>query len=177
MKTLGYTLVATGFLIASLLAVQTEADAVPWRLYVPALAAAATGVILLRRVRLHHAHHSESLHRNTQTLRDSIDRLASNLADLDSAKHALNPGELHRRIDTLFRDDLFRFAEARLSIVTLHGLPAYAEIMSQFAAGERYLNRVWSADVDGYIDEAHEYLARARHQIEETQRLIQALQM
>ena len=36
--------------------------------------------------------------------------------------------------------------------------------MSAFAAGERYLNRVWSASADGYVDEAREYIERAREQ-------------
>ena len=41
---------------------------------------------------------------------------------------------------------------------------AYADVMSHFAAAERYLNRVWSCAADGYIDEAHTYIGRARVQ-------------
>ena len=37
--------------------------------------------------------------------------------------------------------------------------------MSRFAGGERYLNRVWSASADGYIDEVHAYLTKARDQL------------
>jgi len=37
-------------------------------------------------------------------------------------------------------------------------------VMSSFAAGERYLNRVWSASADGYIDEVNAYLDKAREQ-------------
>ena len=33
--------------------------------------------------------------------------------------------------------------------------------MSSFAAGERYINRVWSASADGYIEEAATYLKKA----------------
>ncbi len=33
--------------------------------------------------------------------------------------------------------------------------------MSDFAAGERYLNRVWSASADGYVEEAKSYIHRA----------------
>ena len=39
--------------------------------------------------------------------------------------------------------------------------------MSKFAAGERYLNRVWSTAADGYIDEAHASLSRSRQQFDE----------
>jgi hypothetical protein len=30
----------------------------------------------------------------------------------------------------------------------------YAELMDRFAAGERQINRAWSAAADGYLDEA-----------------------
>lgn len=40
--------------------------------------------------------------------------------------------------------------------------------MNRFAAGERYLNRVWSASTDGYIEEAHRYIERATRQFAET---------
>ena len=33
--------------------------------------------------------------------------------------------------------------------------------MNRFAAGERSLNRVWSASTDGYIDETSAYLEKA----------------
>jgi hypothetical protein len=46
------------------------------------------------------------------------------------------------------------------------GLQAYAEVMNPFAAGERYLNRVWSTSTDGYVDEAHRYIDMAREQFE-----------
>ncbi len=36
--------------------------------------------------------------------------------------------------------------------------------MSAFAAGERYINRVWSASTDGYEDEVRRYLERALNQ-------------
>jgi hypothetical protein len=39
--------------------------------------------------------------------------------------------------------------------------------MSNFAAGERYINRVWSASTDGYVDEVRAYLERARTQFGE----------
>ena len=40
------------------------------------------------------------------------------------------------------------------SMVHLFGLQTYADIMSEFAAGERYINRVWSASADEYDNEA-----------------------
>jgi hypothetical protein len=49
------------------------------------------------------------------------------------------------------------------------GIQNYADVMSNFAAGERYINRVWSASTDGYVDEVHKYLERARAQFTEGQ--------
>jgi hypothetical protein len=39
--------------------------------------------------------------------------------------------------------------------------------MNYFATAERYLNRVWSASADGYIDEVNEYMERSEQQFEE----------
>ena len=47
--------------------------------------------------------------------------------------------------------------------------------MNDFAAGERYLNRVRSASVDGYIDEYHAFIERSREQFETAQTKLQAL--
>ena len=62
------------------------------------------------------------------------------------------------------REDLANFAEARESIIHRYGSRSYAEIMSSFAAGERYINRVWSASTDGYVDEVGLYLGKAHQQ-------------
>ena len=72
----------------------------------------------------------------------------------------------HRRaeIDARLRDDLRRFADARESLVHLFDLQAYANVRSDFAAGERYINRVWSASADGYDGEARHYLGKAAAQ-------------
>ena len=38
-------------------------------------------------------------------------------------------------------------------MIHVFGMQNYADVMSNFAAGERYINRVWSASTDGYVDE------------------------
>jgi hypothetical protein len=59
--------------------------------------------------------------------------------------------------------------------VHLFGLQAYADIMSSFAAGERYINRVWSASADGYDVEAAKYLDKAAQQFAGTQEQLSAI--
>ena len=68
------------------------------------------------------------------------------------------------KIDAKLREDLRRFADARESMVHLFGLQIYANVMSDFAAGERFVNRVWSASADGYDTEARTYLGKAATQ-------------
>jgi hypothetical protein len=46
--------------------------------------------------------------------------------------------------------------------------------MSQFAAGERYINRVWSASADGYDAEARNYLERAASQFRDARQHLQS---
>lgn len=43
-------------------------------------------------------------------------------------------------------------------------------VMSEFAAGERYINRVWSSSADGYDHEAQTYIGRAAEQFRNTQK-------
>ena len=79
-------------------------------------------------------------------------------------KESLHPYDVHAKLDELFPAHLTSFVEARQSIVHVYGLQAYAAVMNEFAAGERYLNRVWSASVDCYVDDVREYLGRSKDQ-------------
>lgn len=176
MRALGYLLLAAGFLGSAFLAVRTAENEVPWGWFVPALAVAVAGVVIARMSIHRETRHEGALAENVAVLKTSMDRVVENVTRLDAEKDGLNPYDVHGRIDALFPDDLTRFAEARESIAHVHGLQAYAEVMNEFAAGERYLNRVWSASVDGYIDEVREYLGRAREQFVRTQEILARLQ-
>ena len=69
--------------------------------------------------------------------------------------------------DSLLRGDLNNFANARESMEHFFGLQNYADLMSAFTAGERYITGVWSASIDGYVDEVRSYLVRATWQFRE----------
>jgi hypothetical protein len=161
-KFLGFLLCALGFLLAALVTVQTEADEIVWRLFVPALAVSVAGAIINQRAVRRAKGLFETVERDTRTLEESLGCILERLGEIEGQPGA-RP-EVHHRIDALLRDPLDRFVEARHSLAHCHGLSAYAGIMNEFAAGERYLNRVWSASVDGYVDEVQEYLVRARVQ-------------
>jgi hypothetical protein len=106
---------------------------------------------------------------NRSELRESIQNIVRDLEAINqSAAH--KGADLREKIDLELRTDLRRFADARESMVHLFGLQTYADIMSNFAAGERYINRVWSSSADGYDEEAAAYLKKAARQFLEAQK-------
>ena len=98
---------------------------------------------------------------NRAELGESLSNIIRDLEGINSESATLSALELRDAIDDKLRDDLRRFADARESLIHLYGLQAYADIMSDFAAGERYVNRVWSAAADDYDAEAWTYVDKA----------------
>ena len=175
MKPLGFLLLVVGFVFAALQSVWRPGDFVQWTLYVPGLIVGIGGVVLLRLQARAAARDDTRVAEDVRTLGTSIETVTECVGRLDRDKASLDVYDLPARIDAEARDALNAFADARASIVPRFGVGAYAEVMNHFAAGERYLNRVWSASIDGYVDEAHEYLGRAREQFEITRERIAAL--
>ena len=56
-------------------------------------------------------------------------------------------------IDRQLSPIMSEFADNARCIAERLGTGAFSQIMSEFASGERYLNRAWSAAADGYVDE------------------------
>ncbi|HUT46405.1 MAG TPA: hypothetical protein VMX36_08970 [Sedimentisphaerales bacterium] len=167
MKLIGFLMITVGFIAAALATVVDE-NAVEWLWYVPALIVGAAGVAT---VRIDDARKTKTEHHvasRIETVEGSLERIAASINKLNADKHSINTYDMRHRIDELFIDDLEMFVDARESIAHRYGLAAYGEIMSGFAAGERYLNRVWSASADGYIDEVNTYLDKAREQFVES---------
>jgi hypothetical protein len=163
MKATGYLMLVAGFLAAAFYSV-TDAVEVPWPAYLGAMALGALGVLAVRRQRRVLARSEAVLVRQRKHIDESLGRVVAGLERMVSGQQAVPPWELRFEIDRCFRDDLALFADARDSLAHIYGLKVYAEVMSAFAAGERYLNRVWSASADGYMDEAVAYLDRALEQ-------------
>jgi hypothetical protein len=160
-------MVTVGFIAAALATVVDE-NTVRWLWYIPALAVGAAGVAAIK---IDNARHSKTEHHvasRIETAESSLERIAANISKLNADKHSIDTYDMRHRIDELFVDDLDTFVGARESIAHSHGLNAYADVMSSFAAGERYLNRVWSASADGYIDEVNAYIEKARAQFAES---------
>ena len=167
MKRIGFFLLAGGFL-AGAYATALDIDYVNWQIFAVAALGAIAGLVMIKRAAAAHAQSDEVLEMNRGELRDSIANVVRDLGEIVEDREARGPA-LRNAIDLRLRNDLRRFADARESMVHLFGLQTYADIMSSFAAGERYINRVWSASADGYDEEAESYLVRAAEQFADAQ--------
>lgn len=166
MKTIGRILLIAGFLLAAFLA-SLDPETIEWIYFVPAIVVGAIGVAMIKASERALARAPELLSANRQALSTSLDRVIEELILLDERKRDVPLHTMRDEIDNRFRADLTRFADARESMIHIFGMGAYADIMSHFAAGERYINRVWSASVDGYAEEAMDYIGHSLEQFRE----------
>jgi hypothetical protein len=170
MKQIGYFLLGGGFL-AGAFATSLDVQEVNWEVFAFAAVAAVIGLILVKRQASAIARSDTVLELNRGELKESINNVVRDLKALTTTA-ATSGAELRDKIDLELRNDLRRFADARESMVHLFGLQTYADIMSSFATGERYINRVWSASADGYDEEATVYLSKAAAQFVEAEVLL-----
>jgi len=171
MKNIGFILLAAGFL-GGAYATALDVQNVNWQFFGISAVLAIVGLATYKRQASAHARSDSVLELNRGELRDSISNIVADLDELTNGE-TLRGDALRDRIDLHLREDLRRFADARESMVHLFGLQTYADIMSSFAAGERYINRVWSASADGYDEEAETYLGKAVKQFVEAQLQLQ----
>jgi hypothetical protein len=165
MKAIGFLLLIVGFLLAAY-STALDPDTTAWALFLPAALVGIAGVGVIKRDARGDARSESVLSANRNELSESLGNIVKSLDDIVSRKDKIAVHGLHDEIDRLLRADLRRFADARESMIHLYGLQTYADIMSEFASGERYVNRVWSASADGYGEEASAYLDRARAQFD-----------
>ena len=167
MKRLGFFLLAGGFL-GGAYATALDVQNVSWTIFGVAALAAVAGLVIIKQAESAHARSDSVLELNRSELRESIANVVRDLREIVEDRNSRGAA-LRDAIDLRLRNDLRRFAAARESMVHLFGMQTYADIMSSFAAGERYINRVWSASADGYDEEAETYLARAADQFADAQ--------
>ena len=174
MNGLGFLLLAAGFL-AGAYSTALDIETTNWTMFVPAAIVAIVGVFMIKREASGVATSESVLTANRTELTESLRNIVRNLDELIGAGTSVSTEDLRYEIDQRLRDDLRRFADARESLVHLYSLQTYADIMSEFAAGERYVNRIWSASADGYDAEARAYLERAVGQFREASKQLEAV--
>ena len=158
-------IIVAAFLAGAFLA-SLDKEVVNWSYFVPVIIAGVVGVFLLKSSEKAAAQDDSLLAKDRSTLENSLNNILQNLRELDGRKDKVPTYDMRFEIDRIFREDLNNFADSRESMKHLFGLMAYADVMSSFAAGERYLNRVWSASTDGYVDEVLKYVSKAHDQFE-----------
>jgi hypothetical protein len=134
--------------------------------FIPVLLVGFIAAIMFRKLSHEETKKGDVLQDNKKVLIESLDNILQNLKSLNGRKESIPTYDMRFEIDKLFREDLLNFADARNSMKHLFSLQDYADIMSSFAAGERYINRVWSASTDGYIDEVMMYVEKALSQFQ-----------
>ena len=174
-RTLSLFIIMAAFLAGAFISV-LDTTQVNWAWFVPVLGVGVAALFIYRRAHHVEAKASHRLSGNLQILESSLTNILGNLEALNNDSGNLPVYEARFEIDRLLREDLNNFANARESMKHVFGLQNYADVMSAFAAGERYINRVWSASTDGYVDEVRSYLERATHQFREARSLFAELQ-
>lgn len=167
--------VTIGFVIGTL-GVILDKSHVNWPVYLLGWGLGIIGVMAIRIKTKKEATSQDVLSQNIEQLEASLKTIVSNLAHLNESKHHIFTYDIRHKIDDLFPSHIEIFVEARQSITHTFGMGAYGEIMSSFAAGERYLNRVWSASAEGYIDEVNIYLEKALYQFDQSLKLLRSYQ-
>ena len=152
---LGQILLWGGFLSGSLATVfrfkneSNEWATINWPWFIASVVVGAIGIAIYRRAKFAASGESDRVQSEFDCLQPALENLIKEVAQLKSDLAELAPSEIAKRIDERIADDLRTFAEARESIIPKRGLAEYANIMTQFAAGERAVNRAWSAGADG----------------------------
>lgn len=175
MKAQGYGLIAVSFLACSLVAVLQTVE-IEWTWFVPLLLLGVVGIVLVRSAIRQKATAVEQVAANISSIHNSLHLVVKKVTQLNLEKSGINTYDMRHHIDELLVDDLTRFADAREAIGHKYGLQNYADVMSHFAAGERYINRVWSASADGYIDEVNTFIGKAEEQFSEAFSRLEQLQ-
>ena len=168
MVALGYILFILSFVGGAYVSV-LQVREMNWYWFAPIMAVGAVGIAMVRIA--HHKKHksSDAIALNIQSVYDSLEMIVQNVVALDEKVKSMNPYDVRHEVDRIFVEDLNTFIDARESIGHQYNLQAYADVMSHFAAGERYINRTWSASADGYIDEVVLSVGRARDEFTQAQ--------
>ncbi|MBX3423241.1 MAG: hypothetical protein KF752_16915 [Pirellulaceae bacterium] len=165
---IGQALLWIGFLIAALTTVfrlevaDDPWSTIHWPAYIVSLTVGAIGVVALRLRRAQQqrhvtAHNSglEAAISQLQLCADQLDGLLTSQIENLSCEQVL---ELIDQQITPLLDD---FADRRMAIRNVLGNTVYSAVMTEFASGQRYTNRAWSAAADGYVDEVHKCVHHA----------------
>lgn len=163
MKNIGLGIIVLAFIGGAYLSVLDPLE-VMWGYFAAAFVAGAIGVVITRMATKKAATTEEALTTNMGAVKNNLARIVEIVQELEDSKLTIPTYEMGKEIDLRIIESVNGFVEAREAISHVYGLQAYADVMSHYAGGERFLNRVWSASADGYVNEVNTYLARSLEQ-------------
>jgi hypothetical protein len=105
----------------------------------------------------------------------NIEEVLNALSSIAQNRDALPLAHVVQQVDTLLKNQVFDIVESRISIIQISGYGPYAEFMSDFAVGERFISRSWSAGVDKYKEESFNYVEKAIPFFEKAKRTLELI--
>ncbi len=154
--------------------VKSTWSTINWTWYLISAGICLLGIGFLHAGRKPNAHHAERLSANLEQIKSNLADLVVNTQRLQHDIKGLQPGQILAYIEGQLHDDLRDFADGRDSITAEHGLELFARVMTQFASGERAINRAWSASADGYVEEAASCVDHALTMFQSAEKLLQS---
>lgn len=144
-----------------------------WWFALAVLGLTAGGVTIKQAARMQYAPSAAGERRESpaSAARDALARIreiARSLADeLPSIRdeHDRCRTIVHR-LDEVQRQHSLTIVEAKPALIAALGMGGFAEFMDHFSAGERNLNRAWSAAADNHAPEAERSLAAAHEPLD-----------
>lgn len=173
MRIIGHVLLWIGFLAGALITVQsTENPDAPWATiiwerYLLAIFVGAVGVVLLRKTSGVGKDSAAAQMDRIDDLQKLLTEIQARLDQRIATWQYEQVYELHDWIDENLAAEVAEFADQRKAMVQRFGLRIYGQIMTDFARGERQINRCWCASADGYADEVSQCLTRAKSHIDD----------
>ena len=146
---------------------------IPWLWYLMSVGVGVAGVILLRLAAAKDKQDDGMTEFEYSTVQRSLEDVSAVVARLCS-QAVSDPRIIVAAIDDECVEPLADFANSRQALVKRFGMTIYADVMTEFASAERFLNRAWSAAADGYVDEVEICLDRANSHLASTREIIGA---
>ncbi len=147
---------------------------VNWLWYGISAGVCIAGIVVLHSGKKSNAAQSQKSEANLKQIKANLADAVVNTDRLGQEIKNMSPRQIMTFIEENLYDDLRDFADGRDSITVEHGLETFASVMTQFAAGERVINRAWCAAADGYVDEATRCISVASDMLGSAKKLLES---
>lgn len=177
MRPLGYVLMWGSFVAAayaSVFRLEIASDkwgTIGWLGYAIAMTVGFGGIVLIKLALRRDHSDEEKTDAEYSVVRSSLELVSAAVGRLCESE--IQPAAILRGIDDECAEPFSDFADSRQALVKRFGMKVYADVMTEFASAERYVNRSWSAAADGYVDEVLKSLQRADKHLKKAQSLLQ----